>query len=64
MKLFETHIQYNPNGDFFAVRSRSIDGKSTIYVYRSLDWLKEYCEKDIPYNWDIVKAKPDKWFLL
>lgn len=64
MKLFETHIQYNPRGDFFAIRSRTLDGKHTEYIYRPLDWLQKYCEKDIPYNWDVIKAHPDQWFLL
>lgn len=64
MKLFETHVQYNPKGDFYAIRSRSIDGKSTQYIYRPLNWLIENLQNDIPYNWDVVKENPNKWFLL
>lgn len=64
MRLYETHIKYTPGDHYFVIRSRLIDGKQTVFVYRSLNWLKRYCNKGIPYNWDVVKAHPNKWFLL
>lgn len=64
MLLFETHVQYNRNRNLYAIRSRCIDGTDEHWFYRSLDWLEKYTDKDIPYNWEAVRANPDKWFLL
>lgn len=64
MKLFETNIRYNPKNDNYVIRSYLLDGTSERIVYRPLHWLQSFLDKDIPYNWDVVKANPDKWFLL
>lgn len=64
LKMFETHIRYNVQNDNYAIRSCLLDGTNKQIVYRPLYWLQSYIDKDIPYNWDVVKQNPAKWFLL